>query len=107
MAQTWTNLSRTGLVEKSDFFVRKIKERESFFSTGAFSMVEMQVIPLAEWAKPDKKARVDLSRNIIQKKIFPTMSAHCAAQRKEAELFYPSTTHHSPAVVFGWSVCDH
>ena len=75
-------------------------------------MVEMQAIPAAERAKPSKKARVDESRNIIQGKkkkkyVFPTMAAHCTAQRKEAELLYPSTVCQSPAVVFGWSVCDY
>jgi len=57
--QTLTNLSGTGLAEKSYFFVVKITENESFSKTRAFSVVEMQVIPAAEWAKPREKARIN------------------------------------------------
>lgn len=105
-AQSLTNFPRRGLAEKSCFFMVANTERESFSRTGAFSVVETQAVPAAELTSLSKKTRED-NLGILSRKKRVTLSNHGITaqlwEREEAELFYPSTVHQSPAVGFGWS----
>lgn len=78
-AQSLTNLPRTGLAEKSYFFVVEIMGKESFGSTGASSVVETAAIPAAELTNHSKKVREDKPRSIIQKErrewLFPAVAS--------------------------------